>query len=204
MLDHHGSPRTKGIVSRRKVGKAFHYQARLSADEARGKAVEKIVEGFFDGSAELSLRISLPKLPQTGSFSLPRLHPLTRPPHPLQNCKPMNLDERLLLQSKYFPHPFSIRDKVYLTGHGPRANGRSNRFCVSPHDPQPRRLRPHHDRIHQRRMHHAQLNAARRVIFSLSRTSIRSRASYSAPTPKVMGQRSRNAGRKRWASTSWM
>ena len=42
----------KGIVTRRKVGKAFHYQARLSAEEARLKAVEKIVEGFFDGSPE--------------------------------------------------------------------------------------------------------------------------------------------------------
>jgi predicted transcriptional regulator len=42
----------KGIVARRKLGRAFHYQARLSADEARLKAVEKIVQGFFDGSAE--------------------------------------------------------------------------------------------------------------------------------------------------------
>jgi BlaI family transcriptional regulator, penicillinase repressor len=42
----------KGIVTRRKVGRAFHYQARLSAEEARLKAVEKIVEGFFDGSPE--------------------------------------------------------------------------------------------------------------------------------------------------------
>jgi BlaI family penicillinase repressor len=42
----------KGIVSRRKVGRAFLYAARLSAEEARGKAVEKIVEGFFDGSPE--------------------------------------------------------------------------------------------------------------------------------------------------------
>jgi predicted transcriptional regulator len=42
----------KGIVARRKVGKAFRYQAKLSAEEARLKAVEKIVEGFFDGSPE--------------------------------------------------------------------------------------------------------------------------------------------------------
>jgi len=42
----------KGVVARRKVGKAFHYQPRLSAEEARLKAVEKIVEGFFDGSPE--------------------------------------------------------------------------------------------------------------------------------------------------------
>ncbi len=42
----------KGIVARRKVGRAFHYRAMLSAEEARLKAVEKIVEGFFDGSSE--------------------------------------------------------------------------------------------------------------------------------------------------------
>jgi predicted transcriptional regulator len=42
----------KGIVTRRKVGRAFRYQANLSANEARVKAVEKIVEGFFQGSAD--------------------------------------------------------------------------------------------------------------------------------------------------------
>lgn len=42
----------KGIVTRRKVGRAFRYQANLSADEARVKAVEKIVAGFFEGSAD--------------------------------------------------------------------------------------------------------------------------------------------------------
>jgi predicted transcriptional regulator len=42
----------KGIVTRRKVGRAFCYAAMLSAEEARLKAVEKIVEGFFQGSPE--------------------------------------------------------------------------------------------------------------------------------------------------------
>lgn len=42
----------KGTVTRRKVGRAFRYRASLSADEARLKAVEKIVEGFFDGSPD--------------------------------------------------------------------------------------------------------------------------------------------------------
>jgi len=42
----------KGIVARRKVGRAYRYQASLSADEARFGAVEKIVRGFFGGSAE--------------------------------------------------------------------------------------------------------------------------------------------------------
>src|SRR5260370_6236103 len=42
----------KGIVTRHRVGRAYRYQANLSADEARISAIEKIVTGFFDGSAE--------------------------------------------------------------------------------------------------------------------------------------------------------
>src|ERR1700680_2745094 len=42
----------KGIVTRRRVGRAYRYQANLSADEARVSAIEKIVTGFFDGSPE--------------------------------------------------------------------------------------------------------------------------------------------------------
>ena len=42
----------KGIVTRRKVGRAYRYQANLSVAEARTSAVEKIVTAFFDGSAE--------------------------------------------------------------------------------------------------------------------------------------------------------
>src|SRR5579863_2735452 len=56
----------KGIVARRKVGRAFHYQARLSAEDARLKAVEKIVEGFFDGSAQ-ALAAHLSALASQGS-----------------------------------------------------------------------------------------------------------------------------------------
>lgn len=42
----------KGIVTRRKEGRAFLYRANLTAEEARGRAVEQIVSGFFDGSEE--------------------------------------------------------------------------------------------------------------------------------------------------------
>jgi predicted transcriptional regulator len=42
----------KGIVTRRKVGRAYRYQANLSAAEARTSAVKKIVTAFFDGSVE--------------------------------------------------------------------------------------------------------------------------------------------------------
>jgi predicted transcriptional regulator len=42
----------KGIVMRHKAGRAYLYRANLSAEEARMKAVEKIVAGFFAGSPE--------------------------------------------------------------------------------------------------------------------------------------------------------
>jgi predicted transcriptional regulator len=42
----------KGIVSRRKSGRAYLYRANLSVEEARVKAVEKIVAGFFSGSSD--------------------------------------------------------------------------------------------------------------------------------------------------------
>lgn len=49
----------KGIVTRRKAGRAFRYQANLSAEEARFSAVEKIIAGFFSGSADaLALHLS--------------------------------------------------------------------------------------------------------------------------------------------------
>jgi predicted transcriptional regulator len=62
----------KGIVTRRKAGRAYRYRANLSADEARWKAVEKIVAGFFDGSAEalvahLAGRVDAPPTHSLGS-----------------------------------------------------------------------------------------------------------------------------------------
>jgi hypothetical protein len=42
----------KGIVTRRKHGRAYVYAPSLSADEARAHTVAQVIEGFFDGSAE--------------------------------------------------------------------------------------------------------------------------------------------------------
>jgi BlaI family transcriptional regulator, penicillinase repressor len=42
----------KGTVTRHKVGRAYVYRANLTASEARLKAVEKIVTGFFAGSTD--------------------------------------------------------------------------------------------------------------------------------------------------------
>ena len=40
----------KGVVTRRKSGRAWLYRPNLSAEEARSRAVDRLVEGFFDGS----------------------------------------------------------------------------------------------------------------------------------------------------------
>jgi BlaI family penicillinase repressor len=89
----------KGIVTRRKVGKAFHYQARLSAEEARLKAVEKIVEGFFDGSQE-ALAAHLSSLASQGGAArdFPTLAPaaVDAPATPVAESQTQSLDERLL------------------------------------------------------------------------------------------------------------
>jgi predicted transcriptional regulator len=86
----------KGIVARRKVGRAFHYQATLSAEEARLKAVEKIVEGFFDGSPEaLAAHLSSQGGPARESISsLPTL--VDEPAAPAAELQTRNLDQRLL------------------------------------------------------------------------------------------------------------
>jgi predicted transcriptional regulator len=41
----------KGIVRRRKLGRAWVYRAGISADQARAHAVSQVVDGFFGGSA---------------------------------------------------------------------------------------------------------------------------------------------------------
>jgi predicted transcriptional regulator len=105
----------KGIVTRRKVGRAFRYQPRLSAEEARLQAVRKIVEGFFDGSPEaLAAHLSLlgsqgsatAILPAPGRVSMPRAVPEAVPEPasesvdasaaPTAELQAPNLDERLL------------------------------------------------------------------------------------------------------------
>jgi BlaI family penicillinase repressor len=45
----------KGIVERRKVGRAYLYRPNLSAEEARGHALDQVIENFFAGSKEALL-----------------------------------------------------------------------------------------------------------------------------------------------------
>jgi len=86
----------KGIVTRRKVGRAYYYSPRLSAEEARLKAVDKIVEGFFHGSREaLAAHLSLPGVPGRG---LRAAEPVAvdAPGTTVRESQSQNLDETLL------------------------------------------------------------------------------------------------------------
>ena len=42
----------KGVVERRKVGRAYIYRPNLTAEEARAQALGQVVENFFGGSKE--------------------------------------------------------------------------------------------------------------------------------------------------------
>jgi BlaI family penicillinase repressor len=45
----------KGVVERRKVGRAYIYSANLSAEDARTQALGQVIENFFGGSKEALL-----------------------------------------------------------------------------------------------------------------------------------------------------
>ncbi|HXX46018.1 MAG TPA: BlaI/MecI/CopY family transcriptional regulator [Candidatus Acidoferrales bacterium] len=45
----------KGVVERRKSGRAYIYRARLAAEEARAQALAQIVDNFFGGSKDALL-----------------------------------------------------------------------------------------------------------------------------------------------------
>ena len=42
----------KGIVERRKSGRAYVYKANLSAEDARAQALRQVIDNFFGGSTE--------------------------------------------------------------------------------------------------------------------------------------------------------
>lgn len=45
----------KGVVERRKAGRAYVYRAKLAAQEARAQALAQIVDNFFGGSKDALL-----------------------------------------------------------------------------------------------------------------------------------------------------
>jgi len=53
----------KGVVERRKVGRAYRYRPNLSAEDARANAVALVVENFFGGSIEALRALMAGSLP---------------------------------------------------------------------------------------------------------------------------------------------
>jgi predicted transcriptional regulator len=96
----------KGVVTRRKVGRAYLYQPNFSADEARAHAVRRLVEQFFDGSPE-ALRgylagrpAAVPRRTVPVTEHEPPAPPAPVPPHDQAPApappRPTRLDETLL------------------------------------------------------------------------------------------------------------
>jgi BlaI family penicillinase repressor len=86
----------KGIVARRKVGRAFCYQPLLSAEEARLKAVEKIVDGFFQGSREALAEHLSAKGNAAREYVPPAPAAVDAPGMAVPESQAQNLDETLL------------------------------------------------------------------------------------------------------------
>ena len=94
----------KGIVQRRKVGRAWVYRASVSADEAAASAVSQVVKGFFAGSATaLALHLAgqreqiLPVLPAQRELTAVSLRPRARRAQPQASAgAPAGLDTTLL------------------------------------------------------------------------------------------------------------
>jgi BlaI family transcriptional regulator, penicillinase repressor len=62
----------KGVVERRKSGRAYIYRAHLTADEARSQALTQVIDNFFAGSKEALLAKLETAKPQ---LALPALQP---------------------------------------------------------------------------------------------------------------------------------
>ena len=71
----------KGVVERRKAGRAYVYRARLAAAEARSQALAQILENFFGGSKEALLA----QLGATAAIG-PAEAPANRPRHENQRA----------------------------------------------------------------------------------------------------------------------
>jgi predicted transcriptional regulator len=63
----------KGVVERRKVGRAYKYVANLSEDDARAQALGQVVANFFGGSKEALIAQLARPLPASSAVSLSAL-----------------------------------------------------------------------------------------------------------------------------------
>jgi BlaI family transcriptional regulator, penicillinase repressor len=86
----------KGIVTRRKVGRAYRYAPRLTAEEARQKAVQKIVDRFFDGSPEALAAHLSTQGGATRAAVTPATLPVDAPGTAVAELQPEKLNKTLL------------------------------------------------------------------------------------------------------------
>jgi predicted transcriptional regulator len=76
----------KGVVERRKIGRSYMYRPSLTVEEARGRALWRLVECFFGGSpgalvAETQRRWPLDLAPHVDSDGKPAVELASREPH---------------------------------------------------------------------------------------------------------------------------
>jgi len=77
----------KGVVERRKAGRAYVYRPKLSAEVARAQALAQVVENFFGGSkeallAELDAAQGAPELLRSNRFQRAKTGPPSQPMFP--------------------------------------------------------------------------------------------------------------------------
>lgn len=93
----------KGVVLRRKHGRAYLYRPNLTAEQARAHAVEQVVEGFFEGSVEALATHVAGR--DASARRAPRAYPLVplvpeqagdESAEPLKSSSVVRLDESLL------------------------------------------------------------------------------------------------------------
>jgi predicted transcriptional regulator len=101
----------KGIVERRKSGRAWVYRANVSADQARSHAVAQVVAGFFGGSAvALATHLAAQdvSLPSSGTLAVPaqRKGTAVMPGEPGQ--EPPSIRRKVLRPAAETPAPESL------------------------------------------------------------------------------------------------
>jgi predicted transcriptional regulator len=83
----------KGLLARRKVGRAFVYVPQMARDAMRRTAVRELLEGFFDGSEQELLRfLAMPAAPDAAAAAVVGGTALT-PAAPVAPAEPLPASE---------------------------------------------------------------------------------------------------------------
>jgi predicted transcriptional regulator len=118
----------KGVVERRKVGRAYTYRANVTADEARAQALGQVLENFFGGSKE-ALITQL-----HGALPAARIEAAYPPP---PRARAAAAAARSTTSSDA---PGANANVVAAAGQSPRPSGRSERRTESKSAPESERI----------------------------------------------------------------